>query len=225
MDAPAGTVTALLGRNGAGKSTLLKIAAGWLSPDHGFVEVGGHRYLRPRLGTLTRAGVFYLPVGRSILSPASTLEQHLDALEKRFGRSDRASVLERLGIAALAGHPTAALSGGERHRAELSIALLRRPLCLLADEPFRGIDPRDAEVVLEALKSLAQQGAAVVFTGHEVTWTVKLSDRVVWVREGTTHPFGSVSEAAEHWQFRRDYLGVSAQPSDAGDGGPAIVSE
>jgi ABC-type multidrug transport system ATPase subunit len=210
FDALPGSVTALVGRNGAGKSTLMKIAAGWLRPDHGFVEFRGERHLRPRAGVLARAGLLYLPVDRSVLSPPFTLAQHLDALEKRFGPRDRAPVLERLRIAPLASTPCAALSGGERRRAELAFALLRQPACLLLDEPFHGIDPRDAEIVLASVVDAAASGCAVVITGHEMGWMLPLAERIFWVHNGSTRPLGSGADAEAHWEFRRDYLGSSA---------------
>ena len=203
----AGRATALLGRNGAGKSTLLKIAAGWVAPDHGFVEFCGTRHIRPRAAELAREGLFYLPVDRSILSPVFTLGQHMDALVHRFGPADRRHVLERLSIAHLEGVPTARLSGGERRRAELALALFRAPSCLLLDEPFRGIDPRDAEVVQAVIMEWARQGCAVAFTAHEIGYVLTMADDVVWLREGSTQQLGCPSEAVQHWQFRRDYLG------------------
>jgi len=208
--ASAGEVTVLLGRNGAGKSTLLKIAAGWVSADHGFVEFRGRRHPRPRAALLAREGLFFLPVDRSPLVPRFTLAQHLDALEARFGRGESAArqgMLELLGIAPLEHTPTAALSGGERRRAELALALVHRPRCLLADEPFRGIDPQEAEVVRDALVELARSGCAVVLTGHEMTWMLEVGDRFVWVRKGSTEPLGGRAEALSHWRFRREYLG------------------
>ena len=211
FDAVPGTVTALVGRNGAGKSTLMKIAAGWVRPDHGLVEFAGVRHLRPRPGELARAGLFYLPVDRSILSPHFTLAQHLDALESRFGPRDRAPVLERLRISALAGVKTMALSGGERRRAELAVALLRRPPCLLLDEPFHGIDPRDAELVQETITEVAAAGCAVVVTGHEMGWLLPVADRITWVHQGSTRPLGDGEQAAENWEFRREYLGSAAR--------------
>jgi lipopolysaccharide export system ATP-binding protein len=207
LSASAGTVTALVGRNGAGKSTLLKIAAGWLRADHGLVEFQGRRYHRPDPAALARDGMFFLPVDRSILSPPFTLAQHLDALEARFGRGERAAVLERLGIAELERERCAALSGGERRRAELALAVLRRPTCLLLDEPFRGIDPKDVEVLQAVVRSLAGAGCAVVITGHEIPSLLAVSDAVVWLRDGTAQALGSAAQAAEDWRFRREYLG------------------
>lgn len=209
FDARAGVVTALVGRNGQGKSTLMKIAAGWVAADHGFVELAGRRHLRPAPAALAADGLFFLPVDRSILAPGFTLAHHLDALEARFGRVDRAPVLERLGIAALERVRCGALSGGERRRAHLAVALLRRPACLLLDEPFRGIDPLDAEVVQAELRALAAAGCAVVLTGHETTWTLGVADRVTWLHVGGTLSFATREEAEADWRFRRDYLGAS----------------
>ena len=211
FDAVPGTVTALVGRNGAGKSTLLKIAAGWLRADHGMVEFAGERYLGPRPAKLARAGLFYLPVDRSFLSPSFSLAQHLDALESRFGARDRAPVLERLRIAERARVPTATLSGGERRRAELAVALLRRPSCLLLDEPFHGIDPRDADLVQRIIGETAAAGCAVVITGHEMGWVLPVADRITWVHQGSTRPLGTGEQAAENWEFRREYLGSTAR--------------
>jgi lipopolysaccharide export system ATP-binding protein len=207
LTASAGTVTALVGRNGAGKSTLLKIAAGWMRADHGLVEFQGRRYHRPDPAALARDGMFFLPVDRSILSPPFTLAQHLDALEARFGRGECAAVLERLGITALERIRCGAFSGGERRRAELALAILRRPTCLLLDEPFRGIDPKDVELLQAMVRLLADSGCPVVITGHEIPPILAVADSVVWLRDGTAQALGSPAQAAEDWRFRREYLG------------------
>jgi len=208
FEASAGAVTALVGRNGAGKSTLLRIAAGWIAADHGLVELHGRRHLRPDPAALANDGLVFVPIDRSLLSPPFTLAQHLDAVEARFGGGGRAAVLERLGIAALERARCASLSGGERRRAELALALLRRPSCLLLDEPFRGIDPRDVEVLQAVVREAAGAGCAVVLTGHEISTILAVADSVVWLRDGTTQALGSPAQAAEDWRFRRGYLGV-----------------
>jgi ABC-type multidrug transport system ATPase subunit len=207
LEARAGTVTALVGRNGAGKSTLLKIAAGWIRADHGFVELRGRRHVRPDPAALARDGLLFVPIDRSILCGPYTLGQHADAVEARFGAADRGAVLERLGIAELESARCATFSGGERRRAELALALLRRPACLLLDEPFRGIDPRDVEALQAVIRSLAASGCAVVLTGHEVRPMLAAADAVVWLRDGTTQALGAPAQAEEVWRFRRDYLG------------------
>ena len=90
---------------------------------------------------------------------------------------------------------------------ELAAAWIRAPLCLLADEPFAGIDPADAEVVAEAFRGMARQGCAIVITGHEVRQLLDSADDIVWMTSGTTHHMGTPEKAVQHEQFRREYLG------------------
>jgi ABC-type lipopolysaccharide export system ATPase subunit len=99
------------------------------------------------------------------------------------------------------------LSGGERRRAEFAAVLVRRPTCLLADEPFRGIAPKDAEDMTHLLRSCAADGMAVVVTGHEVPTLLASADHVTWCTAGTTYELGPPATATQHESFRRDYLG------------------
>ncbi|WP_420128034.1 ATP-binding cassette domain-containing protein [Longimicrobium sp.] len=201
-----GTISVLFGRNGCGKSTLLKIGAGQLRADHGVVQFAGRAYLRPRLCELASRGLFYLP-DRDLLSRRLTLAEQIRAVEWRFGASRTAEVLERLEIGGLLDQTPLRLSGGERRRAEIAVAWIRAPRCLLADEPFAGIDPADAEVVAEAFRRMARQGCAIVITGHEVRQLLATADDIVWMSAGTTHGMGTPEQAVRHEQFRREYLG------------------
>ena len=206
LRAPAGRVTALLGRMGTGKSTLLKICAGVLAADAGWVAFGGRRQPRPRHAALSAAGLFYLADARNLLDAPSVREQYA-FVARRFpaGSLDRAT--ELLCLHELLDRRPPSLSGGERRRAELGLAMLRAPRCLLADEPFRGIDPLAAELVGRALRALARDGCAVVATGHEVPALVPWVDDVVWVTAGTTHALGPPATAWRDDAFRREYLG------------------
>lgn len=167
----------------------------------------GRAYLRPRLSELAARGLFYLP-DRDLLSRRLTVGAQIRALEWRFGGSRIAEVLERLNIGHLLDQPPGQLSGGERRRAEIATAWIRAPRCLLADEPFAGINPTDAEVLAEALRGMARQGCAIVITGHEVRQLLDTADNIVWMAAGTTHGLGTPEEAARHEQFRREYLGT-----------------
>lgn len=202
----SGRITAIVGRNGAGKSTLLRIAAGWVRPDHGVVVFDGVGFDRPRLAELARRGLFLLPE-RGLLSPAFTLSQHLAAVEQRFPGVSVSAAVDHLRLRALLDCRSSTLSGGERRRAELGIALAREPRCLLADEPFLGIMPTEAEVVAHALRTLAARGVAVVVTGHEVGQLFGVADDVLWMTAGTTHHLGPPAVAWQHRQFEREYLG------------------
>lgn len=201
-----GRVCTLLGRNGIGKSTLIRIAAGCLGADFGVVMFGEHRWRRPRLATLARLGLFYLP-DRSLLCASRTIDQHFAAVRRAFRDSavDGARAAYRLG--SLGARLPHTLSTGERRRAEAALAWSRQPVCLLADEPFRGLAPHDQEILASGLKELARRGCAVIVTGHEVPILLEVADEVVWMTAGTTHHLGDSATAQTNFQFMQDYLG------------------
>lgn len=207
LRADAGRTVALVGRNGAGKSTLLKIAAGWVAADRGVVRFLGEASERPRTHDLAARGLFLFSSDIPFFSTAFTLRQHLEAVGRRFGRGDYTAAVEELGIAHALDRRPQTFSGGERRRAEVAVALHRAPACLLADEPFRGIDPKDRETIVAALRRLAGEGTAVVLTGQETDVVLDAADEVVWCESGTTTHLGAPAAARANWRFGREFLG------------------
>lgn len=210
LRAVAGEVRVLFGRNGIGKSTLLQIAAGCIAPDTGAVHFAGTVYERARLSTMARQGLFYLP-DRELLSSAFTVGEQLEMFRRRFDGGDVRAAAETLGIVGQLEKRPDELSGGELRRAELAAIVVRRPTCLLADEPFRGVTPRDAEDLTRVFVDMARQGMAVVITGHDVPVLLNAADHVSWCTSGTTYELGPPAAAMRHDAFRRDYLGTWSQ--------------
>ncbi|HEX6695013.1 MAG TPA: ATP-binding cassette domain-containing protein [Longimicrobiales bacterium] len=206
-----GAITVMLGRNGSGKSTLMRIGAGVLRADSGTVHMGGRTYQRPRLHELARAGLYFHPE-RGCLPIYGSLHDHLDAIIARFGgRYDEA--IDLTGMAELIDVPLIELSGGELHRAEVASCIARAPSCLIADEPYAGVSPIDAERLTLALNHLRARGCAIITSGHDVPALMAVADEVVWVTSGTTHALGGPAEAADHHQFATEYLGPSLRYS------------
>jgi ABC-type multidrug transport system ATPase subunit len=203
-----GRVTALFGQNGCGKTTLLRAAVGLLAAEYGTVRFRGESYERPRLARLARRGLFYLP-DRGLLARRWPLRRHLEAVEWRFPDRPTDAVVDRLGLRDLLDRRPAELSHGEVRRAEVALAVLRQPICLLADEPLEGLSPVDCQKISGAIRSLAAAGGAVVVTGHRAGSLLALADDVVWMSAGATHGLGSPAEAIRHHQFRREYLGFA----------------
>lgn len=207
LRAVPGELRVLFGRNGSGKSTLLKIAAGWVTPDNGAVHFGGRAYLSASLAGFAAQGLFYLP-DHDLLSNAFTIRSQLEMIRRQFTGGSIAEAAEQLGIAEHLGKHPDELSGGERRRAELAAVIVRRPLCLLADEPYRGIAPKDAEDLTKIFTLLAAEGVAVVITGHEVPTLLAAADHVAWCTSGTTYELGAPAIAIQDPMFRREYLGT-----------------
>ena len=199
----------LLGLNGSGKTTLIKIAAGWLSADSGAVHYAGTCYPAAHLSRLARQGLFYLP-DHDLLSDAFTVRRQLKMFRERFNGGDPDEAASQMGIDGLLDRRPSELSGGEKRRAELAAIFVRLPRCLLADEPYRGVAPKDAEDLTAAFRALAERGCAVVVTGHEVPTLLAAATHVTWCTAGTTHELGSPAEALRHYEFSRQYLGPRA---------------
>jgi lipopolysaccharide export system ATP-binding protein len=207
LRAVPGEVRALLGRSGEGKSTLMRIAAGWLHADAGIVQCEGETLIGVSPHALARRGVFYLP-DRGVLSSALTVRQQLEMIAERFpGAMSVAAAADVMGISSLIDVRPQTLSGGERRRADIAAALVRRPRCLLADEPLRGIAPIDAEALVRTFRAMAAEGCAVVVTGHDVEMLLDGADHITRSTSGTTYEIGSPATARAHEGLRIGYLG------------------
>lgn len=206
LRAERGEITGLLGRNGSGKTTLLRILVGMTTPDNGVLRIDGVGQLGATTAELAQRGVFYLPA-RDLLVPALSVRAQLESIRDRFTvHTDVEAIARTLGIFERLQQKPHTLSGGERRRAELAVALSRAPSVLIADEPLRGITPIDAEVIMGALKSFARAGGAVIVTGHELPLLLPHLDRVVWCYSGTTREFPTVASAQADFSFRTHFM-------------------
>lgn len=204
LRAVPGEMRVLFGRNGIGKSTLLKIAAGLVRADTGAVHFSGTVYLKPSLPAMAQRGLFYLP-DHDLLSHAMTLGEQLRLYAQRFGRRSATEAAALAQVTEFLDAKPATLSGGELRRAELSLALVRRPTVLLADEPLRGIAPVDHDRLADIFRGLAADGCAVVLTGHEFEPLMAVADHITWCTAGTTYELGAPEAARVHEAFRREY--------------------
>ena len=202
----AGKVTTLLGRNGAGKTTLMKIAAGVLRPDYGVVSLVGDARENHSLARLARLGLMYVPQ-EQLISPAYRVRDHLRSLATTFGSAGIEGAISEMRIESLLDQRVASLSGGERMRVSLALALARAPKVLIVDEPLIRLSPHNQEDLANSLRTLADRGAAVITSGHDARVLLSISDVILWCVAGTTHHIGTPTEALAHSQFRREYLG------------------
>lgn len=207
FSAREGAVTALMGRNGSGKTTMLRIAVGRLRADYGRVLFKGEYHAWPRLASMARRGLFY-SAQDSALTELFTVKEQVEAVAAVYRReSELSTAIERLRLGELLDRRPSSLSGGERQRTTVALALIRGPTCLLMDEPFAGVAPKDRPLIREGLHALRSRGCAIVLSGHDVDDLFEIADEIIWVVAGTSHWLGSPNRAAQHDQFRREYLG------------------
>jgi ABC-2 type transport system ATP-binding protein len=200
---PRGTVVALLGPNGAGKTTTVEICEGYRRPDAGSVRVLGldpvaaHDALTPRIGVMLQSGGVYpgARAGEMLALIASFAANPLDV----------AMLTERLALGPVATTPYRRLSGGEKQRLSLAMALAGRPELVFLDEPTAGMDPQSRRATWELVGELRSDGVAVLLTTHFMDEAERLADQVVIVDAGRVVGAGSPAEltsSAEAGQLR-----------------------
>ena len=169
----AGEFVAVVGPSGCGKTTLLLVAGGLLRPENGEVSIDGTdpyslsgeqraRFRAEQIGCVFQQFhlVPYLNVLDNVMAPALVTGE--------TSARERAGILvERFGLADRLGHRPGQLSTGERQRVALARALLNEPRVILADEPTGNLDGDNSEQVLQALKTFADEGGAVLLVTHD----------------------------------------------------------
>jgi ABC-2 type transport system ATP-binding protein len=191
---PAGSMVGFLGPNGAGKTTAMRSVFRLVALDGGSVTWRG----RPvDLPTMLRFG--YMPEERG-LYPKMTVASHiayfgrLRGMDRRRTDAAAAALMEELGLAGRAADKVQDLSHGNQQRVQLAIALIHDPELLVLDEPFSGLDPVAATTMARLLEARAANGAAVLFSSHQLDVVEDLCRDVVIVHQGRVVLSGEVDE-------------------------------
>jgi ABC-2 type transport system ATP-binding protein len=188
-----GELVGLLGPNGAGKSTLVKIACGLVRPTRGEAEVCGARAgsleARRQLGYL--AELFRFP---GWYSADELLELHQRLARSGGGASERAELLELVGLTDASTRRVEAMSKGMQQRLGIAQALIGKPPLLLLDEPTSALDPVGRRTVRLLLEELQQRGTSVLLNSHLLSEIELVCDRVVILLGGKVVAEGSPAE-------------------------------
>ncbi|WP_435875043.1 ABC transporter ATP-binding protein [Nonomuraea bangladeshensis] len=200
----AGELFSLLGTNGAGKTTTIETLEGFIRPTRGTVSVlGVDPYGRPpRLRAQTNAvlqhsGTFpELKVGETL-----NLARGLCARPR-----DRDEVLKKVGLSHRTDVQVRALSGGEKRRLDLALALVTRPRVLFLDEPTTGMDAEGRQLVWQVLSDVRKEGTTILLTTHYLEEAERLSDRLAIMHAGRTRVEGTVEEVLSQWGDHIEFI-------------------
>ncbi len=203
----SGEVFGLLGPNGAGKTTTIEILEGFRSPDSGEVSVlgvdprGAGAAWRERVGVVPQSGELY---------PNLTVLEHLRLFAGYYAEPRPADdVIALVGLQEKAGSKTRTLSGGQKRRLDLGIALVGDPELIFLDEPTTGFDPGARRAAWETIRALRSLGKTILLTTHYIEEAQQLADRVAVLRRGEIVAAGTPAELtaaapASRITFRRN---------------------
>jgi ABC-2 type transport system ATP-binding protein len=191
-----GEVFGLLGPNGAGKTTTVEILEGYRSRDSGEVAVLGRdpgeapRELRERIGVVLQ---------HSELTPLLTVREiHLLFAGYYARPRDVDEVVELVGLQDKRDARVKTLSGGQKRRLDLGVALVGDPDLVFLDEPTTGFDPAARRSAWEMIRSLRSLGKTIVLTTHYLDEAQQLADRVAVIRAGEIVSLGTPGELIGH---------------------------
>jgi ABC-2 type transport system ATP-binding protein len=185
-------VFGLLGPNGAGKTTTVEILEGYRRPDDGSVDVLGADPQRAGAAWRERIGVM---LQSSSLYPALTVRESLRVFAGYYAAPrDPDEVVAIVGLTDKAGARVRTLSGGQKRRLDLGLALVGDPELIFLDEPTTGFDPGARRAAWETVRELRALGKTILLTTHYLDEAAQLADRVAVLREGTIVREGSPAE-------------------------------
>jgi len=188
----AGEVFGLLGPNGAGKTTTIEILEGYRKRDGGEVEVLGEDPAHASSSWRERVGVV---LQSSSLYPNLTVRESLEVFGGYYASPrDATEIIEIVGLAEKAGARCRTLSGGQKRRLDLGLALVGNPEIVFLDEPTTGFDPGARRAAWETIRNLRSLGTTILLTTHYLDEAEQLSDRVAVLREGRIVRVGAPSE-------------------------------
>ena len=200
LEIPEGQMVGIIGRSGAGKSTLLRMINRLIDVSDGHIEFRGTPVsalrgqalrdwqrdcamifqqfnLVPRIDVITNVMLGRLNRRNTILSLLQIFseEEQLMALK----------ALERLGIAQTASQWAQTLSGGQQQRVAIARALMQEPKVILADEPIASLDPRNAQIVMDSLRTInEEQGITVITNLHTLDTARAYCERIIGMAAG-----------------------------------------
>jgi ABC-2 type transport system ATP-binding protein len=192
----AGETFALLGPNGAGKTTTVEMIEGYRRPDSGQISVLGQDPARAGRDHRARVGLM-LQTGGGV-DPRMTAREVL-RLHGRFHVAPRGAdeLLELVGLTAAARTRYRRLSGGEKQRLGLALALVGRPTLVILDEPTAGMDVEGRTATRALLGQLRSEGVTILLTSHDLTDVERVADRIGIIDRGRLVALGAPLELSQ----------------------------
>lgn len=189
-DIPAGKIVGLLGPSGAGKTTFMRVLVGRQRITSGTVSVLGE----PAGSAVLRGNIGYMTQAASVYPDLSVLENvRYFATMLGVDKADAMAVIEKVDLAKQTRQLVRTLSGGQKSRVSLAIALLGQPKLLVLDEPTVGVDPVLRQQLWQLFRDIADGGMSIIVSSH-VMDEASRCDELLLIRDGALLAQGTPQE-------------------------------
>jgi lipopolysaccharide export system ATP-binding protein len=212
VEVEQGEIVGLLGPNGAGKTTTFYMIVGLIRPNSGRIFLENRELTHEPVYKRAQSGIGYLAQEPSVFRNMTVEDNIYSVLEMttipKPEQKERAeSLIAEFGLDKIRRNKGIQLSGGERRRTEIARALALKPLFILLDEPFAGVDPIAVEDIQSIVCKLKEKNIGVIITDHNVHETLSITDRAYLLFEGSILKSGTAKELSDDEQVRKVYLG------------------
>ncbi len=214
MTVKPGEVMGLIGQNGAGKTTSFRMILDFIQADQGSITWNGEKITQK-----TKQLIGFLPEERGLYQKMTVEDQIIYFAELHgMKRADaRIKVAEWMKRVEVVGKPTdkvQTLSKGNAQKVQFIATLIHEPKFLILDEPFTGLDPVNTEILRNEIKRSRDNGAAVIFSNHNMSDVELLSDHLLMLKDGKMILHGTVQAIRERYGRTRVYLEDSLPDSE-----------
>ena len=203
---PEGICFGLLGPNGSGKTSSIRMMIGITAPDSGTVSLFGKPFTRKML-----ANIGYLPEERGLYKKMNVLEQLVFLGRLHYISASVATIrartwADRLQISEALPKKTEDLSKGMQQKIQFIAALMHEPELIIMDEPFSGLDPVNASLLMDTLVELRQEGKTILFSTHRMDQVEKMCDKLALIHGGKLVLSGSMGEIKASYPRNRIHI-------------------
>ncbi len=206
-----GEIFGFLGSNGSGKTTTIRALLGIYQADSGELLINGKKFSPERTGLIG-----YLPEERGLYRKEKVIDVmqyfgQLKGLSKKEARDFSQDFLKRVGLEDKARLNIDKLSGGQQQKIQLGITIMGKPDLLILDEPTKGFDPVNRELLMEIIKEENARGATIIMVTHQMEEVEKICNRALLLKNGKTKAYGTVDEIRNQFGKQRiilEFVGV-----------------
>jgi ABC-2 type transport system ATP-binding protein len=194
-----GEIFAFLGANGSGKTTTIRCLLDIYSDYEGKLLLFGKKFnlsFAHKLGYLPEERGLYLEM--TVKDTLSYFAQ-IKGIEEQQALKSAYDYLEQVGLSSKAEDKIKSLSSGQQQKIQLGIALIHKPELLILDEPTKGLDPVNRNILINMLKKLNEQGTTIVFSTHIMEEAEKIADRVGILKNGKFEVYGELEDIKEEY--------------------------